>query len=88
MPDPSDRERLEPDRDEGLSGLAKAYRKAGPYLSASTQLVASVGVFTALGWWLDKKWANRVPWLTLLGAAIGMTGGFLSFFRTVLGKRK
>jgi ATP synthase protein I len=86
VPDPSDRER--PERDKGLSSLGMAYRKAGPYLSASTQLVASVGVFTALGWWLDKKWENRVPWLTLLGAAIGMTGGFFSFFRTVLNKRK
>lgn len=88
MPEPSDRERRAPERHEGLSGLAMAYRKAGPYLAASTQLVVSVGAFTALGWWLDTKWENRIPWLTLLGAAIGMTAGFISFFRTVLGKKK
>lgn len=88
MPDPSDRERREPERDEGLSNLASAYRKAGPYIAASTQLAVSVGVFTALGVWLDRKWEHQTPWLTLLGAAVGMTGGFIGFFRTVLGKRK
>ncbi len=88
MPDPSDRERREPDRDEGLSNLASAYRKAGPYIAASTQLVVSVVVFTVLGIWLDRKWEHRTPWLTLLGAAVGMAGGFISFFRTVLGKKK
>ena len=88
MPEPSDRERREPDDEEGLSSLASAYRKAAPYMAASTQLVVSVGLFTGLGIWLDRKWEHRTPWLTLLGAAVGMTGGFIGFFRTVLGKRK
>lgn len=88
MPEPSDPKRREPDEDEGLSNLASAYRKAGPYIAASTQLAVSVGVFTALGVWLDRKWEHRTPWLTLLGAAVGMAGGFISFFRTVLGKKK
>jgi hypothetical protein len=57
-------------------------------MAASTQLVASVGAFTLLGWWLDGKLGHERPWLTLVGAAVGMTGGFISFFRTVLGKRK
>ncbi len=87
MPEPSDRERRAPERNEGLSGLAMAYRKAGPYIAASTQLVVSVGFFTWLGIWLDKKW-QQTPWLTLLGAAVGMTAGFISFLRTVLGKKK
>jgi F0F1-type ATP synthase assembly protein I len=85
--DPGDRERR--DRDEqGLSDLAEGYRKAAPYLAASTQLVASVGVFTALGWWLDRKLGHRVPWLLMVGAVVGMVGGFVSFFRTVLGKNR
>lgn len=72
---------------EDLSDLAAGYRKAAPYIAASTQLVAATGVFTALGWWADKKLGHTVPWLLLLGAAVGMTGGFVSFFRTVLGKK-
>ena len=86
MPDPDDRDRRGRD-DEGLSNLADSYRKAAPYLAASTQLVAAVGVFTALGYWADKKLGHQVPWLLMVGAVVGMIGGFVSFFRTVLGKR-
>jgi F0F1-type ATP synthase assembly protein I len=82
---PGDRKDSE---DEGLSSLAEGYRKASPYIAASTSLVSAVALFTLGGVWLDRKLGNQVPWFTLLGAALGMTGGFISFFRTVLGKRK
>ena len=87
MESPEDRDRRE-DEGKELSNLADAYRKAAPYLSASTTLVASVGVFAWLGWWVDQKVGNRTPWFLLLGALLGMTGGFVGFFRTVLGKRR
>jgi len=87
VPDPDDRERRERE-DEGLSNLADGYRKAAPYLAASTQLVAAVGVFTAIGWWLDKHLGHQVPWCLMVGSVVGMIGGFISFFRTVLGKDK
>jgi F0F1-type ATP synthase assembly protein I len=75
--------------DEGLSSLAEGYRKASPYIAASTSLVSAVVLFTLGGVWLDRKVGNvKVPWFTLLGTLLGMTGGFISFFRTVLGKRK
>jgi F0F1-type ATP synthase assembly protein I len=83
---PGDRERGSPD-EQGLSSLAEGYRKASPYIAASTSLVAAVGVFTGLGIWLDRK-LETTPWLTLVGVVLGMTGGFISFFKTVLGKRK
>jgi F0F1-type ATP synthase assembly protein I len=82
---PGDRERGT-EGEHGLSNLAEGYRKASPYIAASTSLVAAVGVFTGLGIWLDRK-LDTSPWLTLLGVAFGMTGGFISFFRTVLAKR-
>jgi len=82
---PGDRERRSPD-EQGLSSLAEGYRKAAPYIAASTSLVAAVGVFTGVGIWLDRKFATT-PWLTLLGVVIGMVGGFVSFFKQVLGKR-
>jgi len=93
--DPSDRERrdrAEPSREEKqgeeeLSNLAAAYQKAGPLLAASTQLAAAVGLFSWAGYWLDQKLGHKTPWFLLLGAALGMTGGFISFFRTVLGKK-
>jgi len=89
---PEDGDRRDEGRDgedpEGLSNLAEAYQKAAPYLSASTTLVAAVGVFAWAGWWVDQKVGNRTPWFLLLGALLGMTGGFIGFFRTVLGKRR
>ena len=87
MAGPGDRERGSPP-ERGLSGLADGYRKAAPYIGASTSLVVAVGVFLALGYWLDGKLENEVPWFTMLGALLGMTGGFISFFKTVLGKGK
>ena len=87
MPGPGDREREDPEP-KGLSSLASGYQKAAPYMAASTTLVASVGLFTWAGIWLDRKVGTKVPWFTLLGAVVGMTGGFISFFRTVLGKKK
>ena len=85
MEGPGDRERRTED-EKGLSSLAEGYRKASPYIGASTSLVAAVGLFTWLGIWLDRRWGTT-PWLTLAGVVIGMTGGFISFFRTVLAKR-
>jgi ATP synthase protein I len=83
---PDDRERRERE-EEGLSSLAQAYRKAAPIMAASTQLVASVGLLAGLGYWADTKLKHTVPWLLLIGAAVGMTGGFIGFFWTVLGHK-
>jgi ATP synthase protein I len=83
---PSDRERR--DRDQGLSSFARGWRASERYAGASMTLVAAVGGFAALGYWLDRKLGHEVPWFLMAGAVIGMVGGFISFFRTVLGKRK
>ena len=85
---PDDRERRGEDDEQGLSSLALAYRKAGPYLSASTTLVASVGLFAAAGHWVDRKVGTGKPWFLIAGALLGMVGGFISFFRQVLGRQK
>jgi ATP synthase protein I len=72
-------------RDDDVStGLADGYRKVEPYLAASSTLVASVAVFTALGYWLDRKMGHSVQWLLLVGAVVGMVVGFVSFFTKVL----
>jgi ATP synthase protein I len=71
----------------GRSNLAEGYRSAGPYIGAVWALVGSVALFTFGGHWLDGRIGDRIPWFTLLGAALGMVGGFISFFRAVLGRR-
>jgi F0F1-type ATP synthase assembly protein I len=85
---PDDRERRGEEDEEGLSNLASAYQKAGPYIAASTTLVASVGVFAAVGWWIDGKVGTQKPWFLIGGSVLGMVGGFISFFRQVLGPQK
>ncbi len=83
MAGPGDRERGT-ENEKGLSDLAKGYQKASPIIAASTSLVVAVAAFTGLGVWLDKRFGTS-PWLTLAGALLGMTGGFIGFFKTVLG---
>lgn len=86
MAGPDERGRRSPPAGEsGLSPLASAYQKAGPYLGASSSLVGSVLLFSLGGYWLDKKLGNKNPWLLIVGAIVGMIGGFASFFRVVLG---
>ncbi len=76
-------------RDEGkLSDVGEGYRKAAPYMAASSSLVGAVLVFTFLGHWLDGKLGLKVPWFTMLGAVLGITGGFISFFKAVLKDKK
>jgi ATP synthase protein I len=87
MTDPGDRERRD-SRERKLSGRAAALHAAERYTGAALSLVIAVGLFTWLGHLADEKLGFKVPWLTLLGAAVGMTGGFISFFRTVLGNQK
>jgi len=48
----------------------------------------AVGGCTWLGHLADEHFGFGVPWLTMVGAALGMTAGFISFFRTVLGNAK
>jgi hypothetical protein len=82
VPDGSSDKR--PGRDDGVSDLASAYRKAGPYLGASTSLVVSVGGCAALGYWGDTKLGHGVPWMFMVGAGVGMVVGFIGFFRAVI----
>jgi F0F1-type ATP synthase assembly protein I len=74
-------------KESGAANLGEAYRKAAPYMGAASSLVGAVAGSTLLGFWIDKKAGTRTPWFTLGGAMFGMIGGFVSFFRQVLGKR-
>jgi ATP synthase protein I len=69
--------------------IASSYRKAGPFLDASWQLVGAVGLWTLVGWWLDGK-LHTGPWMLVGGAVLGMIVGFYLFFRALaaIGQRK
>ena len=67
--------------------LGEAYRQLAPYMGLGTELAASVAGMLLLGYFLDQHF-NTSPWLLLVGAAVGLVGGFYNFFREVqrLGK--
>jgi F0F1-type ATP synthase assembly protein I len=68
------------DAPDGGKGWGAVY---GPYLTLGLQLAITVVVFFFLGRWLDA-WLDTAPWGMLGGLAVGVTGGMVSFFRTVI----
>lgn len=80
----AERERLRAESERGLSSGAAAYRRAEPYLAASSTLMASVALFTALGYGLDRWLGHREHWLLVVGAVVGIAIGFIGFFTRVL----
>lgn len=70
--------------ERGLSSGAAAYRRAEPYVAASSTLMGSVALFTALGYGLDRWLGHTVQWLLVTGAVLGLAVGFIGFFTRVL----
>lgn len=75
--------------ERGEEDAAASYRRAAPYLDASWQLIGSVALWTAGGWFADSK-LHTAPWLLVSGAVIGTGLGFYLFFKSVLaiGRKK
>ena len=44
-------------------------------------LLAAIGLFGFIGWQLDRKYENQVPWFLMVGIGLGMAVGFNSLFR-------
>jgi F0F1-type ATP synthase assembly protein I len=49
-------------------------------LGLGMEVGAVLAVLTVGGWWLDRRY-ETTPWLTLIGAALGMIGGMYNFVR-------
>jgi ATP synthase protein I len=76
--------RTDAESERGLSSVAAAYRRAEPYMAASSTLMASVAGFTALGYALDRWLGHTVQWMLVAGSVIGIAVGFVGFFAKVL----
>ena len=61
-------------------------RELGPYMGLGWVLAVTVALGTVGGYFADR-WLGTDPWLTLAGIAIGITAGFVSVLKTVLGTR-
>jgi F0F1-type ATP synthase assembly protein I len=65
--------------DDGLSGLAKAYQNAGPWLSAVWSLIGGPLLGGLVGYGIDKWMVNKGPWAFLTGLMLGIVVGFVGF---------
>lgn len=61
-------------------GWQEGIRDAGPYLGLGMQLALTMVFFTVGGYLLDR-WLNTLPWLTIVGAVLGMTAVFVHLVR-------
>lgn len=64
---------------QGRSGLGAA----GPFVHLGLQLGITIALFTLLGHWLDGRYGTG-PWVTVGGAAFGMTAGLYNFIRAAI----
>lgn len=62
-------------------------RRAGPLLGIGSTFLAAVGLCTFGGWWLDGR-LGTAPWLTVVGALLGVGLGFYLFIKAVMESRK
>ena len=67
-----------PDEKRGLSDAADLGRYAGLGL----QFAASLALFGAIGWWVDRRLSTR-PWIFILGLFGGAALAFVSLLRAV-----
>jgi ATP synthase protein I len=66
-----------------LSGFAKAYRAAAPWLNASAKLTTGPLLGVLVGFWIDKS-KGTAPYGVLIGSVVGIAVGFYGFIRDVL----
>lgn len=71
------------DPEEPKGSLGEAMQKAAPYLSLGWNFALTMGVGTAIGYWLDRR-LKTSPYLLLAGMALGLLAAFVGFFRVVL----
>lgn len=64
------------------NNLSRAFRSAAPYINVVYVFIASVLMFGAVGWWLDKE-LNTQPMLIIIGLFGGMISGFYYLLKVI-----
>ena len=80
MTDPKNRSGFELGR--SLEYFQNIVKESGPAASASYTLVASVLIFTLLGWYIDSSGGTK-PIGILVGLGIGLISGFYHLAKTI-----
>jgi ATP synthase protein I len=72
---------------KGLNDFSQSFRKAGPYLGSIYSLMASIGIFGYIGYWIDTKYETR-PLFLLIGLFLGLGIGFYQFYKVLMRQEK
>lgn len=70
-----------PDDQRESSDWGVSLREAGPYLGLGMQLAFTIIAFTLGGYFLDRQF-DTLPWLTIVGAIVGLVLLFAQLYRT------
>jgi F0F1-type ATP synthase assembly protein I len=54
----------------------------GRYAGLGLQFAASLALFGAIGWWIDRRLSTR-PWIFILGLLVGAALAFVALLRAV-----
>ena len=73
---------MEPDKKDQESSLVRYFK----YSHLGLQFLLAVGLPTALGIWLDRRWGTKALF-TVLGLALGFTAGIYSIYGALFGRR-
>jgi F0F1-type ATP synthase assembly protein I len=73
-----------PGPEEDLSGVAKAYRSAAPWLNAVSRLTGGMVVGVLGGFWFDRLRATGTHWGVLVGSVVGISMGFIGFITSIM----
>ena len=71
---------------ENFKSFQNIAQQSGPAAAASYGLIASILIFTYLGWIIDKN-IDSSPFAILIGMLLGMIIGFYHLFKAI-GKTK
>jgi F0F1-type ATP synthase assembly protein I len=72
-----------PDEKRGLPPpVTKETVDLGRYTGLGLQFAASLALFGAIGWWIDRRLSTR-PWIFILGLFLGAALAFVSLLRAV-----
>lgn len=73
---------LDDGRKQSAEKTVNALRAAALASGIPFLLAAGIALGTLGGGWLDKQWGTQ-PWLTVVGALLGVAAGMVQVFRLV-----
>ena len=71
---------------KSFESFQKVIKQSGPAAAASSGLIASILLFTFIGWYIDSH-KDTSPEMTLIGLAAGIVIGFYHLIKTMTTKK-